>query len=115
VRDAFPTFVTVTVCGGLVWFRAWPPKLRVTGGESETCGPDGTTPVPLSDTAWGEPAALSAIVRVADEGPTTVGVKVTVMVHVPPDASPEPQVLAWVNGVPDVILMPLIARDAPPE
>ena len=56
------------------------PKLQEVG-EKLICGVP--VPVPLSETAWGEPAALSEIERLALRLPVAEGVKVTETVQFP--------------------------------
>ena len=46
--------------------------------------PDRSTPVPVSGTAFGEPAPLLAIDTVALRGPRALGVKRTPTLHDPP-------------------------------
>ena len=41
------------------------------------------------------------MVTAPDSEPAAVGVKVTVILHVPPAATLVPQVLVWLNPVPD--------------
>src|SRR5271163_2496991 len=58
------------------------------------------TPVPVSATVCGEPAALSATERLAKSAPEATGLKATEMVHEAPIASELPQVVAvWVKEV----------------
>jgi hypothetical protein len=59
-------------------------------GASTACG---AVPVPVSETAWGDPAALSAMEREAVRLPAEAGVKATVMVQVAAAASDAPQLL----------------------
>jgi hypothetical protein len=47
----------------------------------------GVVPVPVSVTVWGLPEPLSAIFSVADSAAVVEGVKVTLIVQVPPAAS----------------------------
>jgi hypothetical protein len=72
----------------------------------------GATPVPVSDTCCGLPAALSVIVRVPLADPVAVGVKVTLTVQLAPAASVAPQLLLSAN-VP-VTAIELIVRLALP-
>jgi hypothetical protein len=87
---AEPVLVTATVCGALVVFTAWEPKLRLVG-ETDTMG--WADPVPVSRMIWGLLGALS--VRVSDPtlDPAMVGVKVTAMVQF------ELGVVAWSPAV----------------
>src|SRR5205823_9928513 len=73
VSASAPLFVSVTVWGGLVTPTLWPGKSRLAVGSVAT----GACPVPLSETACGLPAALSAIVSEPTRVPPPVGVKVT--------------------------------------
>lgn len=53
------------------------------------------TPVPVSGTVCGLVPALSVMVMVPARVPVVVGVKVTVMVQLPPAAPPVPQLFVW--------------------
>ncbi len=90
VRVAEPELVTVTAMGALVvpWMVAG--KLIVLD-ESAT---NGTAAAPVNATDWGEPAALSATLRVPAAVPAATGVKLTEMVQVVAAASVVPQVVA---------------------
>jgi len=61
-------------------------------------------PLPASDAICGLFAALSVTVRVPLRGPPTVGVKVTVMVHVLLPATADPQVFVWAKSPVAVML-----------
>jgi len=54
-------------------------------------------PVPLRVTVWGEPAALSATLRVAAKVAADVGANVTDMAQFAPAARVVPQVLLWLK------------------
>jgi hypothetical protein len=66
------------------------PKLTLVG-ENEMPGEPGESPVPLSGTVCGLPAASSATLTVADRAAATVGENVTLIVQFAPAASVEPQ------------------------
>jgi len=68
-----------------------PLKVRDVGDRAAT----GTVPEPLSVTFWGEPVALSAMAKAAERAPEALGVKVTVMAHIPLAATLVPQLLVW--------------------
>lgn len=55
----------------------------------------GTTPMPVSETDCGLLGALSVIVTTAFLAPAAVGVKVTVIVQLPPAATDGTQLLVW--------------------
>jgi hypothetical protein len=57
------------------------------------------TPVPERLTDWGLPAALSVMARAAERLPPTVGLKVTLMVHLAPAATEVPQLLDWAKSL----------------
>jgi hypothetical protein len=76
---AFPLFVSVACCAALAVPTRWLPNASVE--VSETTGA-GCVPVPLSATACGLPAALSAIDTEAVLAPVAVGLKVAEIVHV---------------------------------
>ena len=61
------------------------------------------TPVPLSEINCGVLGALSTRVTEPNAPPPVVGVKVTLMVQIPPAAKDEPQVLVWAKGAVAVI------------
>ncbi len=56
-------------------------------------GAVGAIPVPVRGTVCGEPEASSVMVMAPVRTPVAVGVKVTVMVHVPKDATVAPHVV----------------------
>jgi hypothetical protein len=70
------------------------PKFKVTAERLAT----EAVPVPVSVIDWGLPGALSAIVIAAVRLNTAVGVKTTLMVHVPFAATDPPQVLVWAKS-----------------
>lgn len=74
VRGAVPLLVTVTLC-----VAELPTDTSVNVRAVVLKEMAGAVPVPLSGTTCGEPAALSAIERLAETAPDAVGVKVTVM------------------------------------
>jgi hypothetical protein len=78
--------VIVTVCGALVTPTVWVPKVRLV---DETDATGRSSPVPVSRIIWGLLGALS--VRASDPTlvPTTLGVKVTLIVQF------EGGVVAW--------------------
>jgi hypothetical protein len=55
------------------------------------------TPVPVSDTDWGDPTALPATVNLADNAAAVVVPKETATEQEAPTASDLPQVLSWWN------------------
>ena len=71
VKDAVPPFVTVTVCATLVVPTVWPLKLSAAGAKV-TVG--WASPVPVSNTTWGLPAAVSVMVKAPTLEPATEGV-----------------------------------------
>lgn len=71
------------------------------------------TPVPLTDTVCGLPAALSENETVPLRLPVVVGTKVTLMAQFAPAASVEPQVFVWAKFAPAEILA--IVSAAVPE
>lgn len=110
VREAVPTFVSVTVFAVLVTPIATVPKLKLVG---ETFA---VVPVPLSETCCGLPTALSVTLRAALRAPLAAGLKVTLIVQLAPAASELPHV--WVcaksGALVPVIAMAMIVRDAEP-
>src|SRR5205807_1141352 len=82
VKAAVPVFVSVTVIGVLVVASGWLPKPRLVGANPTP----GAVPFPLSVMICGLPPASSASDSVPVRAPEAVGVKVTLMVQVPPAA-----------------------------
>jgi len=82
VKGPVPVFVNVTVFAALVVVSNWPPNARVVGAKL-TFGAD-AAPVPLRLTFCGLVESLSVIASVAGSAPLIVGLKVTLIVHVPP-------------------------------
>src|SRR2546421_10015643 len=58
---------------------------------------DAATPLPLMETDWGLPEALSATSSEAVRDPPCVGVNVTWIAQFAPAAKVGPQVLVWAN------------------
>ena len=69
-------------------------------------------PVPVRETVWGVPEALSEIVTAPVRAPAAVGVKVTLMAQLAPAASDAPQLLLWAKS--PLAAMPVIVRAALP-
>jgi len=104
-KAAAPVLVIVTVCEPLdaPTVTELNDRLvadRVTGG---------VTPVPLNVTRCGDPAALSATLRVAVRVPVVAGFNSTEMVQLAPAASVAPHVLAEVTN--EVALVPVKVVD----
>lgn len=89
LKVELPILVTVTGCGALVVPRFWLAKTRLVV-VSVTVEPP---PVPVRLKSCGLPAALSATATEAERVPGEVGVKVTLIVQVPPGAIELPQLL----------------------
>jgi hypothetical protein len=88
VRGLFPLFLRFMTWDALVDPTGSVPKLRV--GSRSTTGP---VPVPVRLTVCGLPAALSVIVTKALSDDAKVGVKVRLMMQLPPAGTELPQVL----------------------
>jgi hypothetical protein len=88
-KAKFPVLFSVTVWAGLGVPRFWLLNVRLVGAAPAK----GALPVPVRLTVWGLLVALSAIVKEAVRAPGPVGVKVTLIVQVPPGATELPQVL----------------------
>jgi hypothetical protein len=102
--------VMVMVCAALVVPTLWLLNVRL-AGESWT-----KVPVPVNDTVWGLPLALSVMERLAVRLFLFVGVKVTLRVQLDPAATLVPQVFVWLKSplfVP-VIVMLVMLSDAVP-
>src|SRR2546426_10351212 len=82
-----PLLVSVTFCAGLVVpTRCLPKALLV----AESVAVGGVTPVPVSDTDCGLPAASSVMITVAVRALAAVGVKVRLRTQLAPAASVAP-------------------------
>jgi hypothetical protein len=86
--DALPLLVSVTTWAELAVPTVWSAKVRL-AGENRTLA---AIPVPLSGTVCGLLPALSVKVMDPVTVPVVVGVKATVILQLPPDAPPVPQV-----------------------
>ena len=87
VNTPEPLFVTVTGCGALVAPTATVPNERL---DADRMTED---VLPVRFRTCGLPGALSTIVMDAFRIPCAVGVKVALIVHVPPTGKEAPQVL----------------------
>ena len=76
VSGAEPLFVSTTCCTSLPTPTGWFVKVRL---EADKLAMGCSSPVPVSITTWGLPAALSVMVRAATLEPGVDGVYVTVM------------------------------------
>ena len=83
VKGPVPVFFRLTGCAALVVVSIWPLNVKLVG-VSPTLG--AATPVPVSGTVCGLPAALSVTASVPVRVPSAVGVNVTLIVHVAPAA-----------------------------
>src|SRR2546426_12244833 len=79
-----PLFVRVTFCAGLVVPTRWLHKGLLV---AESVAVGGVTPVPVSDTDCGLPAASSVMVAVAARAPAAAGVKVRLRTQFAPGPS----------------------------
>jgi hypothetical protein len=86
-NDDLPLFVRVTAFGELMVPRAWVPKFRLVGAIVMY------VPIPVRLSTCDPEPSSSVIVTVPYLTPGIVGVKVTVMVQVPPADKLEPQLL----------------------
>lgn len=117
VSAAVPLLVSVTVCGELVVVSCWSPKLTLVGFRV-TAGA-WTTPVPLSATLCGLPAALSLTEMLALRDPVAEGVKVTLIVQFAPAVSVlglMGQVFDWAKSsafVPVTVMLVMINAAVP--
>jgi hypothetical protein len=91
VKALPPEFVRVMACALELEPTIWLVKVKAVV-ERPTPAPP---PVPLRTTVWGLPDALSVIDRVPGRLPATVGVNVTLIVQLAPEATLEPQVFVW--------------------
>ena len=96
INVALPVLARVTVCDALVVPTACGVANVTLAGERLAMG--AVTPVPVSEIACGLVAALSTKVTDPTALPAVVGVKVTLMVQIPPAARDEPQVLVCAKG-----------------
>jgi len=107
----FPLFVTVTVCAGLVVPTTTFPKLRLVG-ETVITGavPD---PVPARGTVCGLPPPLSVTLTEAERAPSASGVKVAVIVQLPPAGTLDPQVLVSLKSLVFAPVRPMLVMESP--
>ena len=107
-----PLLVRVTVRAELVVLRVWLLKSRLVGERLTVAA----VPLPLKGTVCGLPAALSLMLSKAFRLPVAVGVKVTLMVQLPPAATEVPQLLLCAKSpaLLPVSEMPLIVNAALP-
>ena len=89
---AFPVFCRVTGCEELVVPTVVLPNVKLLG-LIVAIGAAGAVPVPVKETVWGLPEALSVNDSVPDLAPVAVGVNVTVTVQVAFAAKVAPQVV----------------------
>jgi hypothetical protein len=92
LKAAVPVLVTVITWAVLATPTAWLPNAMLVVLSDSAGAP--LLPVPVSVTAAGLPAALLAMLTLADLAPADGGVKVTEIVQVPLGAIAEPQVLS---------------------
>lgn len=69
-------------------------------------------PIPVSDTVWGDPPALSVMVSVPVRDPPAAGVKVTEIVQFAPAAKLDPQVLVSAKS-PDAAIDVMLSAAEP--
>src|SRR5580692_5654348 len=98
---AAPVLVSTTVWAALGIPTLSMPKLRLVG-ERPTAG---AVPVPVSETVWALPLALSVIVIAPLRVPVTVGVKVTLIAQFAPAATLVPQVFVWLKSPLETMLV----------
>jgi len=92
VSGTVPVLASVTVCGALVVSIVWGGKAVVDRVR------DGGTMVPVSVTDCGEPIpAFTVSVAAFWTGDATVGVKVTLIVQLPPTGTATQPGLVWPN------------------
>ena len=89
VSVAVPVFFSVMACVAALLPTSVPANVRLVA-ERLTAG---AVPVPDSVIFCGEPLALSAMFIAAVSAPATAGLKLTVMVQLPPAATLDPQLL----------------------
>src|SRR6266852_6532832 len=94
LNEAVPLLLRVTACAPLLVPTSWLAKVRLVG-ERLTAGALEAVPVPVRLTICGLSLALSLMVMLPVRVPAAVGVKVTLMLQLPPAATALPQVLLW--------------------
>src|ERR1700682_2068234 len=97
LRVPGPEFVSATLRGALVVQIIRAAKLNLVA-ESISKGAPPATPVPLRVTWCGLPDALSTIAIAALRSPVAVGLKVTLMLQLPPAARVPPHVFVWTKS-----------------
>ena len=108
LSGAVPSFVSVTDCAGLVVPMGCVAKVRLLG-DRVAFGPE-ITPVPLKAICCGLPTTLSVMVTEAFRGPLRVGLKVTVIVQLPPCGGRlEPQMFVWLKSFTSAPVMAVLS------
>jgi hypothetical protein len=114
VSETVPVLLTVTVCGNPEVPTYWLGKVTVVGDR-----PTVTPMPPVKGTIWGLPMPLSVMLMSAIRVPAAVGVKVTLIVQLPPGGTDVSHVLIsakspllvpviWIEVIVSAILPPLL-------
>lgn len=106
-----PVLVMVTVCGELTVPTVWFPKERLPGVTVTAVA--AALPVPDRAMVWGLFAALSVMLIVPVAAPTAVGVKVTLIMHVPPPAAMVPTQSSDSAKLPVVVIAVMLSDAVP--
>src|SRR3989454_65631 len=104
LRGAPPLLVSVTFCAALVVPTRCSPNVLLV---AESVAVGGVTPVPVSDTDCGLPAASSVMITVAVRALAAVGVKVRLRTQLAPGASVAPSgmtAVRWLASTKFVIM-----------
>ena len=108
LKGAVPLFPSVTTCGALVVLTTWPLKVTLFGATLAVAA----VPVPLRLITWGIVLASSVTVSVPPRVPVADGVKVTLIVQLPPVGTEPLQLFVCAKS--PVVAMLLMLRVAEP-
>src|SRR6266851_1832291 len=108
INAAVPVLDRLTICTALVLPTRWPPKLILAPPNTTI----GATPVPVSETTCGLPAALSVMVTAPLRVPLSVGVNVTLTVQLAPMPTVVPQLLVCTKS-PEAAMLGTVSGASP--
>ena len=104
LKATLPVLLKVMACDELATPTGSFPKLRLPGNRLTP----GLVPVPERVTVCGLPLALSATLTAAVNEPLAAGVNVTLIVHLPPAATLDPQLLVCEKSLELVPVIPML-------
>ena len=98
LSSGLPTLVSLTVCGRLVVPTVRSTRKGTLAGVRFATGLLPLVPVPVSETVWGLPGALSVMLMAPVRLPVAVGVNVTLRVQFFPGCTALPQLFVWAKS-----------------